>query len=98
MDKFGHGIYTPMDINLLPPLFLIYADNPSDSGKVDICMDSIICSIFHLYYFYLWSSSLFALALIVFDRSIKLMRSTSVNVLEKPKDVLLLFLPSIRLS
>lgn len=34
MDKFGHGIYTPMDINLLPPLFLIYADNPSDSGKV----------------------------------------------------------------
>ncbi|KAF3339591.1 Glucuronokinase 1 [Carex littledalei] len=23
-----------MDVNLLPPLFLIYAENPSDSGKV----------------------------------------------------------------
>ncbi|KAG7033083.1 Glucuronokinase 1, partial [Cucurbita argyrosperma subsp. argyrosperma] len=34
MEKLGHGIYTPMDINLLPPLYLIYADNPSDSGKV----------------------------------------------------------------
>ncbi|XP_047330949.1 glucuronokinase 1-like [Impatiens glandulifera] len=34
MDKFGHGVYTPMDVNLLPPLYLIYAQNPSDSGKV----------------------------------------------------------------
>lgn len=34
MDKLGHGIYTTMDISLLPPLFLIYAENPSDSGKV----------------------------------------------------------------
>ncbi|KAL5204114.1 hypothetical protein ABZP36_008985 [Zizania latifolia] len=34
MDAFGHGVYTPMDANLLPPLYLIYADNPSDSGKV----------------------------------------------------------------
>ncbi|XP_022134334.1 glucuronokinase 1 [Momordica charantia] len=34
MEKLGHGIYTPMDINLLPPLYLIYANNPSDSGKV----------------------------------------------------------------
>ncbi|KMT08071.1 hypothetical protein BVRB_6g143960 [Beta vulgaris subsp. vulgaris] len=34
MDRLGHGIYTPMDISLLPPLYLIYADNPSDSGKV----------------------------------------------------------------
>ncbi|KAJ4762041.1 Glucuronokinase G [Rhynchospora pubera] len=34
MDKLGHGIYIPMDVNLLPPLFLIYAENPSDSGKV----------------------------------------------------------------
>ncbi|WCJ21178.1 glucuronokinase G [Euphorbia peplus] len=34
MDELGHGIYTPMDITLLPPLHLIYADNPSDSGKV----------------------------------------------------------------
>ncbi|GAB4847894.1 Glucuronokinase 1 [Ancistrocladus abbreviatus] len=34
MDKLGHGIYVPMDISLLPPLYLIYAENPSDSGKV----------------------------------------------------------------
>uniref|UniRef100_A0ACD5TBU9 Uncharacterized protein n=1 Tax=Avena sativa TaxID=4498 RepID=A0ACD5TBU9_AVESA len=34
MDKLGHGIYTPLDVNLLPPLYLIYAENPSDSGKV----------------------------------------------------------------
>uniref|UniRef100_A0A0D3HJM8 Methylthioribose-1-phosphate isomerase n=1 Tax=Oryza barthii TaxID=65489 RepID=A0A0D3HJM8_9ORYZ len=34
MDTLGHGVYTPLDINLLPPLHLIYADNPSDSGKV----------------------------------------------------------------
>ncbi|RLN23770.1 glucuronokinase 1-like [Panicum miliaceum] len=33
MDKLGHGIYRPLDVNLLPPLFLIYAENPSDSGK-----------------------------------------------------------------
>ncbi|KAI4350623.1 hypothetical protein L6164_005065 [Bauhinia variegata] len=34
MDNLGHGIYTPMDLSLLPPLYLIYAENPSDSGKV----------------------------------------------------------------
>ena len=34
LDKLGHGKYTPMDVSLLPPLHLIYADNPSDSGKV----------------------------------------------------------------
>ncbi|KAG6656542.1 hypothetical protein I3843_04G028800 [Carya illinoinensis] len=34
MDDLGHGIYKPMDISLLPPLYLIYAENPSDSGKV----------------------------------------------------------------
>lgn len=34
MDKLGHGIYTPLDVGLLPPLYLIYAENPSDSGKV----------------------------------------------------------------
>lgn len=34
MDKLGHGIYLPMDLSLLPPLYLIYAENPSDSGKV----------------------------------------------------------------
>ncbi|XP_058098968.1 glucuronokinase 1-like [Magnolia sinica] len=34
MDDLGHGIYTPMDTSLLPQLHLIYAENPSDSGKV----------------------------------------------------------------
>ncbi|OEL14248.1 Glucuronokinase 1, partial [Dichanthelium oligosanthes] len=34
MNKLGHGIYMPLDVNLLPPLYLIYAENPSDSGKV----------------------------------------------------------------
>ncbi|KAF3444559.1 hypothetical protein FNV43_RR14251 [Rhamnella rubrinervis] len=34
MDYSGHGIYTPMEVSLLPPLHLIYAENPSDSGKV----------------------------------------------------------------
>ncbi|TKY50485.1 Glucuronokinase 1 [Spatholobus suberectus] len=34
MDELGHGIYEPMDLSLLPPLYLIYAENPSDSGKV----------------------------------------------------------------
>ncbi|KAL4189801.1 hypothetical protein AMTRI_Chr08g208980 [Amborella trichopoda] len=34
MDKLGHGLYTPMDPSILPPLYLIYAENPSDSGKV----------------------------------------------------------------
>ncbi|KAM3296334.1 hypothetical protein ACQJBY_038585 [Aegilops geniculata] len=34
MDKLGHGVYTPLDVDLLPPLYLIYAENPSDSGKV----------------------------------------------------------------
>lgn len=36
MDTLGHGIYTPMDVSLLPPLHLIYAENPSDSGKVGL--------------------------------------------------------------
>ncbi|XAR51920.1 Glucuronokinase [Bertholletia excelsa] len=34
MNELGHGMYVPMDISLLPPLYLIYAENPSDSGKV----------------------------------------------------------------
>ncbi|XP_042504013.1 glucuronokinase 1-like [Macadamia integrifolia] len=34
MDDLGHGVYTPMDLSILPPLYLIYAENPSDSGKV----------------------------------------------------------------
>lgn len=36
MDNLGHGLYTPMETYLLPPLHLIYAENPSDSGKVSI--------------------------------------------------------------
>ncbi|XP_071692510.1 glucuronokinase 1-like [Rutidosis leptorrhynchoides] len=34
MNKYGHGNYTALDTSLLPPLHLIYAENPSDSGKV----------------------------------------------------------------
>ncbi|KAL6518792.1 Glucuronokinase 1 [Orobanche hederae] len=34
MEDQGYGKYEPMDIALLPPLYLIYAENPSDSGKV----------------------------------------------------------------
>lgn len=34
MEDLGHGLYIPMDASLLPPLHLIYAENPSDSGKV----------------------------------------------------------------
>ncbi|RYR77951.1 hypothetical protein Ahy_A01g002666 [Arachis hypogaea] len=33
IDKLGHGVYEPLDVNLLPPPHLIYAENPSDSGK-----------------------------------------------------------------
>ena len=36
MEKLGRGVHTPMDINLLPPLHLTYAENPSDSGKVRV--------------------------------------------------------------
>lgn len=38
MDELGHGIYTPMDTSLVPQLHLIYAENPSDSGKVSLCV------------------------------------------------------------
>ncbi|KAL7094886.1 hypothetical protein ACP275_11G132900 [Erythranthe tilingii] len=34
MEDLGYGEYTHMDVDLLPPLYLIYAENPSDSGKV----------------------------------------------------------------
>ncbi|XP_051141429.1 glucuronokinase 1-like [Andrographis paniculata] len=34
MEEFGYGKYEAMDIDLLPQLYLIYAENPSDSGKV----------------------------------------------------------------
>ncbi|XLT27990.1 hypothetical protein HN873_059282 [Arachis hypogaea] len=33
MDKLRHGVYEPLDVNLFPPPHLIYAENPSDSGK-----------------------------------------------------------------
>ncbi|GAB2226037.1 hypothetical protein Droror1_Dr00021823 [Drosera rotundifolia] len=32
--KFGHGVYVSMDISVLPRLYLINAENRSDSGKV----------------------------------------------------------------
>ncbi|GLJ23975.1 hypothetical protein SUGI_0455820 [Cryptomeria japonica] len=34
MDKMGHGIYIPLDPAMLPQMHLIYAENPSDSGKI----------------------------------------------------------------
>ncbi|KAL4562266.1 hypothetical protein LXL04_034465 [Taraxacum kok-saghyz] len=34
MDECGQGIYTQLDTSLLPPLHLIYAENPSEIGKV----------------------------------------------------------------
>ncbi|BBN01866.1 glucuronokinase [Marchantia polymorpha subsp. ruderalis] len=34
MESQKKGIYTAMDPELLPPLYLIYCKNPSDSGKV----------------------------------------------------------------
>lgn len=34
MENAKKGIYVPLDPSLLPPLYLIYAVNPSDSGKV----------------------------------------------------------------
>lgn len=40
MDSLGYGMYSPMDISVLPPLHLIYAENPSDSGKV--CLHTAI--------------------------------------------------------
>jgi hypothetical protein len=51
MDDLGHGIYTPMDIDLLPPLHLIYAENPSDSGKVSI--EPWLCYIYIYIYIYI---------------------------------------------
>lgn len=42
MDELGHGVYTPMDIGLLPPLYLIYAENPSDSGKVSVTRQNFL--------------------------------------------------------
>jgi hypothetical protein len=30
----GHGVYTPIPLAALPPLFLAYAADPSDSGRI----------------------------------------------------------------
>lgn len=30
----GHGSYTPLDVAALPPLYLAYAADPSDSGRI----------------------------------------------------------------
>uniref|UniRef100_A0A803MLM5 GHMP kinase N-terminal domain-containing protein n=1 Tax=Chenopodium quinoa TaxID=63459 RepID=A0A803MLM5_CHEQI len=57
MDKLGHGIYTPMDISLLPPLYLIYAENPSDSGKVSRMYSSMSNVHCHLQFFSCITSS-----------------------------------------
>jgi hypothetical protein len=51
MDKLGHGIYTPLDVNLLPPLYLIYAENPSDSGKVCSILVNIPNLLFEKYFY-----------------------------------------------
>lgn len=55
MDKLGHGIYIPMDLSLLPPLYLIYAANPSDSGKVSVIEWLYLCSYYYYYYVYVCS-------------------------------------------
>ena len=34
LAKQGHGYYQPMSLDLLPPLYLAYTDEPSDSGKI----------------------------------------------------------------
>lgn len=34
MEEHGHGQYIPLDPSLLPPLYLMYSNDPSDSGKV----------------------------------------------------------------
>lgn len=86
-----------MDINLLPPLYLIYADNPSDSGKVDILMDSNCTFPFlqsPVSTIFSFSHGLLACLYLhefFFDRIIKLMHITSVKVLEKPNGILLFF-------
>jgi glucuronokinase len=34
MQQQGHGRYTRLAPSLLPPLHLVYCENPSESGKV----------------------------------------------------------------
>jgi hypothetical protein len=34
MEAAGHGQYQRLDPSLLPPLHLVYCENPSESGKV----------------------------------------------------------------
>lgn len=34
LKRRGYGYYEPLPPALLPPLWLVYADNPSESGKV----------------------------------------------------------------
>lgn len=36
MEKHGYGKYEPLPTALLPKLHLVFADNPSDSGKVSV--------------------------------------------------------------
>ena len=34
MERDGYGEYVPLDPGQLPQLYLVYAENPGDSGKV----------------------------------------------------------------
>ncbi|MHB8995593.1 MAG: mevalonate kinase family protein [Armatimonadota bacterium] len=34
LEQDGYGHYEPLELDLLPPLYLAYTDEPSDSGKV----------------------------------------------------------------
>ncbi|KAJ8034154.1 Glucuronokinase 1 [Holothuria leucospilota] len=34
LKQYGHGCYSELDMSLLPPLWLAYIRNPSDSGKI----------------------------------------------------------------
>lgn len=40
LERDGHGYYERMDLNLLPPLYLAYVDEASDSGKIHSGMRS----------------------------------------------------------
>lgn len=43
LERDGHGYYEPMDLSVLPPLYLAYLDEPSDSGKIH----SLVAARFH---------------------------------------------------
>lgn len=57
MESQGHGNYVHLDVDL-PPLFLVYLPNPSDSGKIhsDVAArwerGGIVGNYFLFYYYY----------------------------------------------